>query len=217
LLNNRYRLEAEIGRGGMGVVYRAHDTLLDRDIAVKVLSETALDSGARARLLHEARATAQLNHPNIVSVYDAGETEGAPFVVMELVEGGSLHNHRPQSQDKIVAIARQISAALDHAHTNGIIHRDLKPENVLLARDGSAKLSDLGLALTIASRLTDEGTMVGTAFYVAPEQALGQPLDARADLYALGVLLYELTTGTSTPRSYHREPGMPPSRPPSTP
>ncbi len=194
-LNDRYRLEAEIGRGGMGVVYRAHDTLLDRHVAVKVLSEAVLDSGGRARLLQEARAAAQLNHPNIVSVYDAGEAGDSPYVVMELVEGGSLHSHRPHDQDKIVAIARQISAALDHAHNSGIIHRDLKPENVLLTRDGAAKLSDLGLARTMASRLTDAGMIVGTVFYLAPEQALGKEIDGRADLYALGVLLYELTTG----------------------
>jgi hypothetical protein len=194
-LNDRYRLDAEIGRGGMGVVYRAHDTLLDRDVAVKVLSEAVLGGRGRARLLREAQAAARLNHPNIVSVYDAGEASGSPFVVMELVEGGSLHSHRPQDLDTIVAIARQISAALVHAHTNGFIHRDLKPENVLLARDGSAKLSDFGLARPITSRLTNEGMIVGTVFYLAPEQALGQEIDGRVDLYALGVLLYELTTG----------------------
>jgi ABC-type oligopeptide transport system substrate-binding subunit len=195
VFNSRYRLEAEIGRGGMGVVYRAYDVLLDRQVAVKVLSEAVMDSDGRERLLREARAAARLNHPNIVSVYDAGEAGGSPFVVMELVEGGSLHTHRPQDLDRIVAIARQISAALDHAHANGVIHRDLKPENVLLARDGSAKLSDLGLARTIASRLTSTGMIVGTVFYLAPEQALGREIDGRVDLYALGVLLYELTTG----------------------
>ena len=185
MLNDRYRLEAEIGRGGMGVVYRAHDTLLDRDVAVKVLSEAALDSGGRARLLHEARATARLNHPNIVSVYDAGETEGSPFVVMELVEGGSLHSHRPQSQAKIVAIARQISAALLHAHTNGIIHRDLKPENVLLAHDGSAKLSDFGLARPITSRVTNEGhhgrhrLLRGAGTGVGPAGSTAEPISMR--------------------------------------
>ena len=194
-LNDRYRLESEIDRGGMGVVYRAHDTVLDRDVAVKVLSEAILDSGGRERLLNEARATARLNHPNIVSVYDAGEADGSPYVVMELVEGGSLHSHRPRDLDTIVAIARQISAALDHAHSNGFIHRDLKPENVLLARDGSAKLSDFGLARSITSRVTSEGTITGTVFYLAPEQVLGHEIDGRVDLYALGVVLYELTTG----------------------
>jgi ABC-type oligopeptide transport system substrate-binding subunit len=195
VLNDRYRLELELGRGGMGVVYRAHDTLLDRRVAVKVLSETVLDHGGRARLLREAQAAAGLNHPNIVSVHDVGEADGLPFVVMELVEGGSLHGHSSQDLDQILSIARQVGAALDHAHTNGIIHRDLKPENVLLSPGGTAKLSDFGLARTLASRLTGEGLIVGTAFYLAPEQALGQEIDGRADLYSLGVLLYELATG----------------------
>jgi ABC-type oligopeptide transport system substrate-binding subunit len=212
LLNSRYRLEAEIGRGGMGVVYRGHDTLLDRYVAVKVLSQAVLDSGGRARLLQEARATARLNHANIVSVYDAGEAESSPYVVMELMEGGSLHSHRPHDLPTIVSIGRQLSAALQHAHSHGFIHRDLKPENVLLTRDPAetglsagtqplagienwAKLSDFGLARSITSRVSTEGTITGTVYYLAPEQALGREMDARVDLYALGVLLYELTTG----------------------
>jgi predicted ATPase/predicted Ser/Thr protein kinase len=195
LLNERYRLDAEIGRGGLGVVYRAHDTLLDRDVAVKVLSATTLSAESRARLLREAQAAARLNHPNIVSVYDAGEAKGVPFIVMELVEGESLHSRRPQALEEILSIVRQVCAALEHAHAYSIVHRDLKPENVLIAPDGCAKLMDFGLARTVASRLTTEGTIVGTVFYLAPEQALGQEIDGRADLYALGVLLYELTTG----------------------
>jgi serine/threonine protein kinase len=200
LLNDRYRLDAEIGRGGMGVVYRAHDRLLDRAVAVKLLSETRLGTEGRARLLHEAQATAQLNHPNVVTVYDAGEADGAPFIVMELVDGESLYDRRPETLEEILAIARQVCAALEHAHAHGIIHRDLKPENVLMARDpraetmGTAKLVDFGLARSIASRVTSEGTIVGTVFYLAPEQALGQQIDGRADLYALGVILYEFST-----------------------
>jgi predicted ATPase len=216
LLQGRYRLDAEIGRGGMGVVYCAHDTLLGRDVAVKVLSAAELGTEGRARLLREARAAAGLNHPNIVSVYDAGEaqlperedaagpaapTSPMPFIVMELVEGPSLHVRRPGSLEETVSIARQVCAALEHAHARGIVHRDLKPENILLAPDPragagvTAKLSDFGLARSIASRLTVEGTVVGSVFYLAPELALGQPYDGRADLYALGVMLYELTTG----------------------
>jgi tetratricopeptide (TPR) repeat protein len=200
-LNERYRLDAEIGRGGMGAVYRAHDTLLKRDVAVKVLSEAGVGTEGRARLLREAQSAAQLNHPNVVSVYDAGEVdlpglEGtAPFIVMELVEGESLHTRRPHNLDETLAIIRQVCAALEHAHAYGIIHRDLKPENVMITPDGTAKLMDFGLARTVASRLTTEGTIIGTVFYLAPEQALGQEVDRRADLYALGVLLYELTTG----------------------
>ncbi len=195
VLNDRYRLDAELGRGGMGVVYRAHDILLDRDVAVKVLSATALSTESRARLLREAQAAAKLNHPHIVSIHDAGEAEGVPFIVMELVEGESLHDRRPQALDDILAIARQVCAALEHAHAHGIIHRDLKPENVLLTPDGTAKLMDFGLARSVASRLSSEGTIFGTVFYLAPELALGQDFDGRADLYALGVMLYELTTG----------------------
>ncbi len=200
-LNERYRLDAEIGRGGMGAVYRAHDTLLKRDVAVKVVTETGLGTEGRARLLREAQSAAQLNHPNVVSVYDAGEVDlpglegAAPFIVMEWVEGESLHTHRPHDLKEILAITRQVCAALEHAHAHGIIHRDLKPENVMITPDGTAKLMDFGLARTVASRLTTEGTIIGTVFYLAPEQALGQEVDRRADLYALGVLLYELTTG----------------------
>jgi len=201
LLNQRYRIDTKLGRGGMGVVYRAHDTLLERDVAVKVMSATALGTAGRARLMHEARAVAKLNHPNIVSVYDAGETEmvahagTAPFIVMELVQGDTLHDRRPEELGEIISFARQICAALEHAHAHGIIHRDIKPENVMILPDGSAKLMDFGLARSVASRLTTEGTLIGTVFYLAPEQAMGGEIDHRADLYALGVMLYELTTG----------------------
>jgi len=210
LLNERYRLDAEVGRGGMGVVYRAHDALLDRDVAVKVLSATELGTEGRTRLLREARAAAGLNHPNIVSVHDAGEARfpdpadsagpagrvaPMPFVVMELVEGPSLHERRPGSLEETVAVARQVCAALEHAHARGIIHRDLKPENVLITPGAVVKLSDFGLAHSVASRLTSQGTIVGTVFYLAPEVVLGQGVDVRADLYALGVMLYELVAG----------------------
>jgi ABC-type oligopeptide transport system substrate-binding subunit len=193
-LQNRYRLDAVLGQGGMGVVYRAHDTLLDRPVAVKVVSKASLGTEGRARLMHEAQAAARLNHPNVVTVYDAGESEGLPFIVMEWVKGHALHDRRPEELDQIVSCARDICAALQHAHAHGIVHRDLKPENVLIALDGAAKLTDFGLARSMASRITDEGTIVGSVFYLAPELALGQDFDGRADLYALGVMLYELTT-----------------------
>jgi len=195
LLNNRYRLDAELGQGGMGVVYRGHDTLLERDVAVKVVRDAGLGTEGRIRLLHEARAVAQLHHPNIVTVYDAGEADGLPFIVMELLEGASLFERRPGSLDETLAIARQVCDALEHAHAHGIVHRDLKPENVIVAADGTVKLTDFGLARSMASRMTVEGTITGTVFYLAPEQALGQPVDGRTDLYALGVMLYELTAG----------------------
>jgi ABC-type oligopeptide transport system substrate-binding subunit/tetratricopeptide (TPR) repeat protein len=196
VLNERYRLDAEIGRGGMGMVFQAHDTALERDVAVKVLSEASgLGTEGTARLLQEARAAAQVNHPNIVSVHDVGEADGLPFIVMELVEGESLHERRPGTLADVVAVAGQVCSALEHAHAHSVVHRDLKPENVLLARDGTAKLSDFGLARSVASRVTSEGTIVGSVFYLAPEVALGREFDGRADLYALGVMLYELTTG----------------------
>jgi tetratricopeptide (TPR) repeat protein len=195
LLNDRYRIEAELGRGGMGAVYRAHDTLLDRDVAVKLLSQSGLGTEGRERMLREAQAIAQLNHPNIVQVFDAGQLDETPYIVMELVEGSSLHDHPPTDLAGIVGVARQICAALEHAHAHGIIHRDLKPENVILAADGSAKLMDFGLARSVASRMTAEGEITGTVFYLAPELALGKDFDGRADLYALGIMLYELATG----------------------
>jgi ABC-type oligopeptide transport system substrate-binding subunit len=196
LLDERYRIDAELGRGAMAVVYRGHDTLLTRDVAIKVISNTAaLGTEGRARLLHEAQSAAQLNHPNIVSVYDAGEADGSPFIVMELVEGESLHEQRPEALRDIVAVAGQVCSALEHAHAHSVVHRDLKPENVLIAPDGTAKLSDFGLARSVSSRMTSDGTIVGTVFYLAPELALGHDFDGRADLYALGVMLYELATG----------------------
>jgi ABC-type oligopeptide transport system substrate-binding subunit len=205
-LQERYRLDAELSHGATGVVFRAYDTLLERDVAVKVLSEAGLDSESRAGLLREARTAARLNHPNVVSVYDVGEVDGAPFIVMELVEGESLQAERAAPPDasswpRTIAIARQVCAALEHAHAHGIVHRDLNPANVLLARDplagtsGQVKLVDFGLARPMASRVTSGGIIVGTVFYLAPELALGQAYDGRADLYSLGVMLYELTTG----------------------
>ncbi len=199
LFQNRYRFDAELGRGGMGMIYRAHDTLLDRDVAVKVLSNSDIGTEGRARLLREAQSAARLNHPNIVSVYDAGEHNGTPFIVMELVSGVSLRDAGTLTIPQIVDLARQLCEALDHAHSHGIIHRDIKPENVLIVCAGeqlAAKLVDFGLARShTTTRLTQEGALVGTVFYLAPEQALGQALDARADLYSLGVVLYEQVTG----------------------
>src|SRR5262245_22423367 len=196
-LAERYRLDALLGRGGMGTVYRAHDLTLGRDVAVKVV-EGNLDSEVRRRLLHEARTAASLNHPHIVAVHDAGEAANEPFVVMELVEGGSLRN-RELALSQVIAVGRQLCDALTHAHERGIVHRDLKPENVLLADDDGAlmvKLADLGLAfIGRDTRLTQSGMMLGTAPYMAPEQALGVPVDGRADLYALGALLYEMVAG----------------------
>jgi len=202
MLGRRYRLEEELGRGGMGVVFRATDVELRRDVAVKVLSAAAgATDEAFERLMREARVAAALNHPNIVGIFDIGSDRGWPFLVMELVEGQSLETERPADYKAIVEIGRQICNALEHAHEKGIVHRDLKPQNVLFSGGGRGrrvKLADLGLALASserARRITSEGGIVGTAAYMAPEQALGGTVDGRTDLYALGVVLYELVTG----------------------
>src|SRR5688572_16444324 len=199
ILRERYRLDSELGRGGMGTVYRATDLELRREVAVKVLSATSQTSDGRERLVREARAAAALNHPHIVTIHDVGESSGFPFLVMEFVSGPRLSQARPTDLSRVVEIAVQICGALEHAHTNSIVHRDLKPENVLLSStsdSSNVKLADLGLALpAYGARISRAGVIVGTAAYMAPEQALGQTVDGRTDLYALGVLLYELTTG----------------------
>ena len=197
ILRERYRLDSELGRGGMGTVYRATDLELHREVAVKILSGQTSDG--RERLIREARAAAALNHPHIVTIHDVGEASGLPFLVMELVAGPRLSQAKPTELGRVVEIAAQICAALEHAHANSIVHRDLKPDNVLLSGGSgtsNVKLADLGLALPAhGARISRAGVIVGTAAYMAPEQALGQPVDGRSDLYALGVLLYELTTG----------------------
>ena len=199
VLRDRYRLDSELGRGGMGTVYRATDLELQREVAVKILSAASHTTDGRERLIREARAAAALNHPHIVTIHDVGEAAGLPFLVMELVAGPRLSQARPTELSRVVEIAVQICAALEHAHAASIVHRDLKPDNVLLSGTSHAsnvKLADLGLALPAdAARISRAGVIVGTAAYMAPEQALGQPVDGRSDLYALGVLLYELTTG----------------------
>ncbi|HET6374080.1 MAG TPA: serine/threonine-protein kinase, partial [Candidatus Polarisedimenticolia bacterium] len=200
LLGRRYRLGGQLGRGGMGVVLRATDEQLGREVAVKVLTEAASSPDARERLLREARAAAALNHASIVAVHDVGEHEGIPFFVMELVPGSDLHQDPPRELPDIVRVAVEICDALEHAHAHGIVHRDLKPENVLLSRTTGGrgvKLADLGVAVHDrgSHRITSSGEIVGTVAYMAPEQALGEPVDGRADLYALGVVLYELVTG----------------------
>ncbi|MBK9052360.1 MAG: protein kinase [Chloroflexi bacterium] len=210
LLQKRYRLEQELGRGGMGVVYQGHDTLLNRPVAVKLLSASNLGSRGRNRLLTEAQAVARLNHPNIINVYDVGfiqptssapispdsPTEKYPFIVMELVAGQTLRQFVRPDLETGLSILRQICAALEHAHTHNLIHRDLKPENIMLTATQTVKLMDFGLARSVdAPHLTQEGAVAGTLAYLAPELLRGQPATVQSDLYALGVIAYELLTG----------------------
>ncbi len=197
LLHSRYRLEAELGRGGNGVVFRARDTELERDVAIKFL-RSELDDQHRRRLISEAQAAAALNHPNTLTVHDVGEFDGHPFVVMEYVAGGSLRQKSVQDFQSIINLGQQICGALSHLHANGLIHRDIKPENILVAEDSTelAKIGDLGLAVKqVTSELITSGTIAGTPAYLAPELALTRPFDHRVDLYSLGVVLYELVTG----------------------
>lgn len=195
-LQDRYELHEELGRGAFGTVYRARDSVLGRDVAIKMLEAGLLDDEGRDRLLREARAAAALNHPHIVAIYDSGAEQGRPFLVMELVTGGNLRESGALSLDELRDVALQLCDALGHAHAHGIVHRDLKPENVMIADGPSAKLTDLGIAFTRqGTRLTSDGSILGTAAYLAPEQALGIEVDGRADLYALGVMLYERVAG----------------------
>jgi hypothetical protein len=198
-LSDRYRLDEEIGRGGMGIVFRAWDSDLERPVAVKILGAHLQVGDARERLFREARAAAALSHPHVVAVHDVGEHEHMPYLVMELVEGPSLKERKPETLEETITFATQLCEALEHAHEHGLVHRDLKPANVLLADSSgtpSVKLVDLGLAIRErAVRITREGGITGTVNYMAPEQALGKEIDGRTDLYALGVMLYEFTTG----------------------
>ena len=195
MLSNRYQIREELGRGGMGVVYRASDTLLGREVAIKVVSKSDLDTQGRARLMSEAQAAARLNHPGIITVYDVGEADGLPFIVMELIEGKPLNAFEAELA-VVLAYCAQVCEALEAAHGQGIIHRDLKPENVLVTSSGTVKLMDFGLARQAeAPRLTTDGAVVGTVSYMAPELLTGSEPTAQSDLYALGVMLYEFATG----------------------
>jgi tRNA A-37 threonylcarbamoyl transferase component Bud32 len=201
LLNGRYRLDAQIGTGGMSTVYRAFDTVLERQVAIKLMHrEIARDSGQLERFRREARAVAQLNHPHIVTVIDAGEDEAMPYIVFEYVEGETLkdrirrHGRLPISE--AVAYAIEIARALGVAHERGIVHRDVKPQNVLVDEEGSAKVTDFGIARTLDQEgLTADGRVLGTTDYVSPEQALGHAVNGQSDLYSLGVVLFEMLTG----------------------
>lgn len=200
-LAGRYLVGKAIGRGGMATVYHGHDQLLDRDVAVKILGSVAADAtGSRQEFLREARAAAALSHPNIVGMYDAGvHGSRVRYIVMEYVPGGSLSDiiqaEAPLLPSRVVQIVTQLADALDYGHRHGIIHCDVKPQNVLIDESGRPKLVDFGISRSIAATGALTDTISGTAGYIAPEQLLGESVDGRVDVYALGCVAYEMFCG----------------------
>jgi eukaryotic-like serine/threonine-protein kinase len=206
LLGGRYRLDAQIGRGGMSTVYRAFDIVLERPVAIKLMHrEIASDSDQLERFRREARSVARLNHPHIVTVIDAGEEPAedggsTPYIVLEYVDGETLkqliRRVGPLDVPQALAYTIELARALGAAHERMIVHRDVKPQNVLIGEEGGAKITDFGIARTLTEEgLTVAGRVLGTTDYVSPEQALGQPVTGQSDLYSLGVVLYEMLTG----------------------
>jgi eukaryotic-like serine/threonine-protein kinase len=221
---SRYTVERTLGRGGMATVELAHDTELDRRVAVKRLFASLADDAIfRRRFLREARMAAALSHPNLVAVFDVGDEDGLPFIVMEYVDGETLadlmQRTGPLPPDRAVDLLLQVCAGLQHAHAAGLVHRDIKPQNLLVRSDGTVKIADFGIARTLqATQLTQVGTVLGTAAYLAPEQAVGEQVTAAADIYSLGAVGYELLSGR-TPYEFtsladlslqQREPPAPP-------
>ena len=196
---SQYRIVEKLGEGGMGAVYRAHDAKLDRDVALKfLLPELTRDATARERFMHEARAASALSHPNVCAIHDIQEYENQLFIVMDFVAGQTLRERvRSLGLKQAIDIGIQIAEGLAAAHEKGVVHRDIKPENIMIRKDGIAQIMDFGLAKLrgAVTRLTKEGSTVGTAGYMSPEQVQGQDTDHRSDIFSFGVLLYEMLTG----------------------
>ncbi|MGC8895552.1 MAG: protein kinase domain-containing protein [Candidatus Bathyarchaeia archaeon] len=202
LQSGRYVTLKKLGEGGKGIVYKARDTALNRIVAIKMLKSAVLTEEAYSRFMREAQAVAKLNHPNIVSIHDIGKEDGKQFFVLEFVDGMSLRELMgtyPEGKCDIKTVLRigiDVCSALQYAHSQNILHRDIKPENIMITQEGNVKLMDFGLAKMLGQpRITQEGVIVGTVAYVAPEVALGKGADARSDLYSLGAVLYEAVTG----------------------
>jgi serine/threonine protein kinase len=199
----RYVVETTLGRGAMGVVYRAHDPAIDRVVAIKLIRADLLDGDEQqafiSRFRQEARAAGRCTHPNIVGIYDFALHEGNPFLAMEMVEGTDLRTvfktRAPVSASDIVAVASQVLAALGAAHAAGIVHRDIKPANIMITLSGQVKVTDFGISHIHSTELTQAGTVLGTPSYMSPEQCRGDRVDGRSDLFSLGVVLYELLSG----------------------
>lgn len=197
----RYRILGELGRGAMGTVYRAVDPLIEREVAIKALHPNLPEDvreGVRERFLREAKAAGRLAHPNIVIIYDVGEQADIAYIAMELLEGRSLQQVLREGRlplDTIIDLATQIAEGLEHAHRASIVHRDVKPANVMVSPAGRAKLTDFGVAYVASSTMTQTGAALGSPKYMSPEQVTGQPVDPRSDVFALGVVLYEMLVG----------------------
>src|SRR3954470_19656222 len=201
VFHGRYKVVRKLGTGGMANVYLAEDQELGRQVAIKVLDERhSQDAHGLERFQREAKSAAGLSHPNIVSIYDRGISDGTYYIAMEYLEGRTLKEllvaRGPTPIQVAIDYARQILAALGFAHRNGVVHRDIKPHNISVAQDGRLKVMDFGIALAGASQMTQTGSIIGTAQYLSPEQAKGVPTSPASDIYSVGIVLYEMLTGT---------------------